>query len=112
MACPAVSSASAKLTEFVTQGNQQVNYSAQAMRMLDLKSTVMWLMMEHMGLIGETHTYDLRNVSLCPARPMLATFITSFCKEISTRLLTIQAPYVNGTLLTYQIGDLCPQFRG
>jgi hypothetical protein len=54
------SASSANLANFLTDGNQQVNYTAQALDMLDLKSTVMWLMVEHMGLLGETHVYDLQ----------------------------------------------------
>ena len=60
---PAASSAN--LAKFLMEGNQQINYTAQALRMLDLKSTVMWLLAEHLGLIGETHTFDLAvNVSI------------------------------------------------
>lgn len=55
---PAASSA--KLANFLTDGNEPVNYTAQALEMLDLKSTVMWLMVEHMGLLGETHVFDLQ----------------------------------------------------
>jgi hypothetical protein len=106
---PNVSSTSGKLTEFITQGNQQVNYSAEAMRMIDLKSTVMWLLIEHMGLIGETHTYDLRE--------RIATGLTGagscdFYYVVLQRnfdpITYNPSQYVNGTLLTYQIGDLCP----
>ncbi len=56
---PAVSRASADLTEFVTQGNQQINYTARALSMLDMTSTVLQMMIQHMGLLGETHVYDL-----------------------------------------------------
>src|ERR1039458_2653009 len=56
---PPVSSASANLTEFIQQGNQQINYTARALSMLDLKSVVLQIMMQHMGLLGETHVFDL-----------------------------------------------------
>ncbi len=104
---PKVSSTSAKLTEFITQGNQQVNYSAQAMRMLDLKSTVLWLMMEHMGLIGETHTYDLRERVAVPGG-VACDFWYVVLQRNFDPLSYDPSQYVNGTLLTYQIGDLCP----
>jgi hypothetical protein len=104
---PRVSSASAKLTEFVTQGNQQVNYSAQAMRMLDLKSTVLWLMIEHMGLIGETHTYDLRERVTEPGAAS-CDFDYVVLQRNFDPITYSPSQYVNGTLLTYQIGDLCP----
>lgn len=50
---------SANLNNFLTDGAQQINYTAQALELLDLKSTVLWLMVEHMGLLGETHVWDL-----------------------------------------------------
>ena len=56
-ALPAASSAN--LASFIMQGNQQINYTAQALGLRDLKSTVLSLMMEHLGLIGETHVWDL-----------------------------------------------------
>ena len=110
---PKVSSASAKLTEFITQGNQQVNYSAQAMRMLDLKSTVLWLMMEHMGLIGETHAYDLRERVLDPAAngDPCAYDITVIQRNFDP-INYGPSQYVNGTLLTYQIGCLTATASG
>jgi hypothetical protein len=107
---PKVSSASAKLTEFITQGNQQVNYSAQAMRMLDLKSSVLWLMMEHMGLIGETHTYDLEERVPVPGA---VNDPCAFYLEVLLRnfdpITYSPSQYVNGTLVTYQIGCLDPE---
>jgi hypothetical protein len=105
---PKVSSASPKLTEFITQGNQQINYSAQAMRMLDLKSTVMWLMMEHMGLIGETHTYDLRERVMEPGATDPCAFDTVVLQRNFDPISYGPSQYVNGTLLTYQIGCLNP----
>jgi hypothetical protein len=97
---------SAKLTEFITEGNQQVNYSAQAMRMLDLKSTVMWLMMEHMGLIGETHTYDLRERVTEPGGVACAFDYVVLQRNFDPVTYS-PSQYVNGRLLTYQIADLC-----
>lgn len=110
-ALPASSSVSAKLTGFVTQGNQQVNYTAEALRLLDLKSTIMWLMMEHMGLIGETHTFDLLEGVLIPtgfpgAGPCNFNYVVAVRNFDPTDYSPSQ--YVNGTLLTYQIGQLCP----
>jgi hypothetical protein len=107
-ALPAASSAN--LATFLTQGNQQVNYTAQALRMLDLKSTVMWIIIEHLGLIGETHTYDLRE------RVAEATLENGGSCAFDYVVLQRNydpvtydvSDYVNGTLLTYQIGDLCP----
>jgi hypothetical protein len=102
---------SAKLTQFITQGNQQINYSAQAMRMLDLKSTVLWLMMEHMGLIGETHTFDLRERVATPAATGSCDFLYVVLQRNFDPISYDPSDYVNGTLLTYQIGDLCPAIQ-
>ena len=55
------------LNNYLTDGNEQINYTAQAGSLLDLKSVVMWLMIEHMGLIGETHVYDMVSRLLPPA---------------------------------------------
>jgi len=103
---PAASNA--RLTQFVTEGNQQINYTAQALRMLDLKSIVMWLMLEHMGLIGETHTYDLRERVAIPGA---SDPCTVYCVVLTRNFdpITYNASeYVNGNLLTYQIGCLAP----
>jgi len=106
---PRASTVNAKISGFITQGNQQVNYTAEALRMIDLKSTVMWLMMEHMGLIGETHTYDLRErvaTGLTGAGP--CDFYYVVLQRNFDPVSYDPSQYVNGTLLTYQIGDLCP----
>ncbi len=94
---------SANLAKFLTQGNQQMNYTAQALRMLDLKSTVMWLMMEHMGLIGETHTFDLQYATLTPTPGEFDYVVLQRNFDPVTYNVS---DYVNGTLLTYQIGFL------
>jgi hypothetical protein len=101
-------SSSANLAKYMTQGNEQINYTAQALRMLDLKSTVMWMMIEHMGLIGETHTYDLAVRSGPVAgNPQCAFEYVVFQRNFDPVTLDT-SDYVNGSLLTYQIGDLCP----
>lgn len=104
---PAASSTSAKLTGFITQGNQQVNYTAEALRMLDLKSTVLWLMMEHMGMIGETHTYDLEERVALPGGTNACDFDYVVLQRNFDPITYSPSQYVNGALLTYQIGDLC-----
>jgi hypothetical protein len=95
----------AKLARFITQGVQQANYSAQAMSLLDLKSEVLGIMLEHMGLIGETHVYDLRT------RQTLAG-TCNFDYYVITRnydpVTYDPTPYVNGTLYNYYIADGCP----
>ena len=103
------SASSANLSAFVTQGNQQVNYSAEAMRMLDLKSVVLWLMMEHMGLIGETHTYDLEERVKVPGTTDPCAFYLEVIQRNFDPVTYNPSSYVNGTLLTYQIGCLDPE---
>lgn len=98
---------SADLNTFITQGNQQVNYTAQALKMLDIKSTVLWVMMEHMGLIGETHTYDLRE-RVAPNGGTGCDYDYAVIVRNFDPVTYAPSPYVNGTLLTYQIGELCP----
>jgi hypothetical protein len=98
------------LSRYVTQGNQQVNYSAQALGLFDLKSAVMGAMLEHMGLIGETHVWDLRS------RYAPSTTIPCYYEYIViNRNFDPQTfdptPYVNGTLYTFQIVDGCPVGR-
>lgn len=97
----------ARLNTFATTGNQQVNYTAQALRMLDLKSTVLWLLIEHLGLIGETHTYDLRERVAVPSEPACDFYYVVLQRNFDP-VTYDPSQYVNGTLLTYQIGDLCP----
>jgi hypothetical protein len=104
-----------KLTSFGTQGNQQVNYTAEALRMLDLKSTILWLMMEHMGLIGQTHTFDLLERVTAPTVAGFAANPCSYDYVVAVRnfdpITYSPSEYVNGTLLTYQIGELCPAIQ-
>src|SRR4051812_38687706 len=64
---PRVSRTSADLSEYLTEGNQRINQSAEALHLLDLKSQTMWLIIEHMGLMAETHTFDLRQRIAQPA---------------------------------------------
>jgi hypothetical protein len=100
---------SANLVQFLTQGNQQINYTAQALRMLDLKSTVMWLLIEHLGLIGETHAYDLRyRVAVPTAGASPCDFDYVVLQRNFDPVTYDVSPYVNGTLYSYQIAGLCP----
>jgi hypothetical protein len=99
------SASTANLANFLTDGNQQINYTAQALEMLDLKSTVMWLMAEHMGLLGETHVYDLLQRShydnaVCDYE---YTVINRNYDPITYNPST----YVNGRGYYYQIWDGC-----
>jgi hypothetical protein len=94
------------LANFLTDGAEQINYTAQAWSLLDLKSTVLWLMAEHMGLLGETHVYDLAARGKYAPRLVTMNILSSIA--ITIRSPTIQPPYVNGRLYTYTIWDGCP----
>jgi hypothetical protein len=104
---PAVtSSSSPSLEQFLTQGNQRINYSAQSINLLDLKSVVMWAMLEHMGLIGETHVFDLGSrVAIAGETCEFDYFVIQRNFDPDTLNPSF---YVNGSEYTYQIYDLCP----
>ena len=104
------SASSANLANFVTDGNEQINYTAQALDMLDLKSTVMWLMVEHMGLLGETHVFDLVQRALVPGGPACDYEYTVIGRNYDPVDYN-PTDYVNGRLYTYYLQDLCPVFN-
>lgn len=99
------SASSANLSKFVTQGVMQANYSAQAMSLLDLKSEVMNVMLEHMGLLGETHVYDLRTRQALPGTCQFDYYVINRNYDPVTY---DPSDYVNGTLYSYVIEDGCP----
>jgi hypothetical protein len=103
-ALPKVSAASPNLTEFITDGNQQINYTAQALSMLDIKSTVLQIMLEHMGLLGETHVFDLGGQTLIGPACTSEYFVLERNYDPITYNPT---PYVNGALYSYTIFDGC-----
>ena len=100
------SASEANLANFLTDGAEQINYTAQAMELLDIKSTVLWLMANHMGLLGETHVYDLA------ARSHYSTPACTYEYFVINRNydpITYQPSlYVNGRLQWYTIWDGCP----
>jgi hypothetical protein len=106
-ALPSVSSASPNLTEFITQGNQQINYTAQALELLDIKSEVMGLIMEHLGLIGETHVFDL-NERVAQVGAPACYFVYAVLLRNFDPISYDPTTYVNGQNYTYYIDDLCP----
>jgi hypothetical protein len=104
---PPVSRTSADLSEFLTEGNQRVNQRAQALQLIDLKSTVLHIMVERLGLFGETHVFDLHDRVSYPGTCNFdyATVIRNF-----DPVTWEPTHFVNGTLYTYNIADLCPAF--
>jgi hypothetical protein len=99
-------SSSAKLANYIMQGNEQVNYTAQALELTDLKSTVLSLMMEHMGLIGETHVWDLhtRNAVAGPPPCLFEYLVINRNYDPATYQ---PSSYVNGINYGYDIWDGC-----
>ena len=101
---PAASAASADLSEFITDGNQQINYTARALCMLDMKSVVLQIMIEHMGLLGETHVFDLLGQGGSCGAAYYQVGVRNF-DPITWNPTT----YVNGTDYGYVIADACMQ---
>jgi hypothetical protein len=99
---PSASSATPDLTEFITDGNQQINYTARALCMLDMKSVVLQLMIEHMGLLGETHVFDLLGQGGSCGAAYYQVGVRNF-DPITWNPTT----YVNGTDYGYIIADAC-----
>ncbi|HEV7927469.1 MAG TPA: hypothetical protein VGR14_19110, partial [Verrucomicrobiae bacterium] len=99
------SASSANLANFITEQNQPINFTAQALDMLDLKSTVMWLMVEHMGLLGETHVFDL--LTRGKNGPLACDYAYSVINRNYDPITYAPSAYVNGQLDTYEIWDGC-----
>jgi len=99
------SASSANLANFLTDGAQQINYTAQATELLDLKSAVLWLMAEHMGLLGETHVWDLL------LRAAYGNVACDFEYYVINRNYDPgtynPTAYVNGRLYDYKMWDGC-----
>jgi hypothetical protein len=101
------SASSANLANFLTDANEPINYTAQALEMLDLKSTVMWLMAEHMGLLGETHVYDLLLRSKVPG-PIACDYDYYNINRSYDPVTYNPSTYVNGRLYGFLDWDGCP----
>jgi hypothetical protein len=99
---------SANLENFLTEGAVQINYTAQAMGLYDLKSVVLSLMAEHMGLLGETHVWDLTARALYPSVPANPCNYEYYIANFSYDPVTYDpSPYVNGRQYGYDIWDGC-----
>jgi len=96
----------ADLSQFATQGNQQINYTARALSMLDLKSTVLQLMIEHLGLLGETHVFDMYAQQTINATTCESAYVVGI--DNFDPITWNPSTYVNGTPYTYVIQDGCP----
>ena len=103
---PPVSRMSKNLTEFLTVGNFRVNQRAQELNILDMKSVTLSLLIEHMGLAGETHVFDL--LHRYADTPTACYFDYTVFINNYDPITYNPSRYVNGTMYTYQIQDTCP----
>jgi hypothetical protein len=105
-----VSSYSASLSEFPLY-SQHVNFTAQSLFLTDLKSVVLGLMVEQMGLADPVaYTWTLRSRTTTPACPVGNSYevIQRNLDTVTSPLNQVQySPYVNGTLYTYSIFENC-----
>lgn len=103
---PTASGATPNLVEFLTDGNQQINYTAQALSLLDVKSVTLQIMLEHLGLLGETHVFDLN------ARVAIPNTTCQYYYYVVTRnydpITYNPSTFVNGVQYGYNIVDFCP----
>lgn len=102
---PRASKMSPDLSEFLLQDAQIPNETARTLTLLDLKSETLQLLLEHLGLIGEEHVYDLQKRVPLPGT-------CQFNYQVIIRnfdpITYDYTPYVNGALYTYVIVDRCP----
>jgi hypothetical protein len=98
---------SININNYLTEGNEQINYTAEAGSLVDIKSTVMWLVIEHMGLLGETHIFDLHSRMLPPAAPPCG-FDYLVINRNWDPVTYDPSVYVNGRQYGYWIWDGCP----
>jgi len=107
-----VSQYSLNLTEVPTQA-QRENYRAEALSLMDMKSLMMTILCEQMGLVSpERYVWTLHdrehfgNVT-CPAGQAYEVVQRSF-DPIPSPLNQFQnSSYVNGTLYSYTIAEFC-----
>lgn len=102
---PRVSKMSPDLSEFLLQDAQIPNETARTLNLFDLKSYTLGILLEHMGLAGEEHVYDLQKRVPFPGT-------CQFDYQVIIRnfdpITYDYTPYVNGALYTYSIVDDCP----
>jgi len=101
---PSVSSMSASLAEYPTEGNFGVNYRAKALRLVDLRSLVIQLLVEHTGLGGDTHVFDLtQRISTTTTCVYYYTYVLRNFDPITWQ----PSRYINGNSYTMQVYDDC-----
>jgi len=103
---------SQQLTEFPTE-TRNVNYQAQALGLVDLKSWTLTLMMEQLGLADPVrYTWNLHDRYLppggaCPQDELYLVVQRNFGVTASSLNQLQYSPYVNNVLYTYYIFEHC-----
>ena len=103
---PAYSRLSQQLTEYPLQ-SQRINYQAQALFLLDLKSYALHALLEQMGLAEpERYTWTLR-ARFIPPGAMCPRVNYAVVHRNFDPVTFEPTAYVNGTLYSYQIVETC-----
>ena len=106
-----VSAYSAELSEWALE-SQRVNYQAQALGLLDLKSSTMMLLAEQAGLAEpDRYTWTLHDRLVgpggCPADVSYLVIKRNFDPVFTVPSELQPSSYVNGTLYSYFITEIC-----
>ncbi len=107
-----VDSYSQQLTEFSLE-TRQMNYQAQALGLLDLKSYTLTLMMSQVGLANPiAYAWTLHNRTLPPGAACPNYFYTVVQRNFDFYATALNqlpySPYINNTLYNYRIREECP----
>ncbi len=112
-ALPPVSQMSADLSEYPLAA-RRTNYKAESLGLLDLKSWTLWMITEQLGLaepdryIWALHDRYLQPNTQCPQGEVYLVIKRNFDPVIGTSLDQLKpTSYVNGTLYSYQLVELC-----
>jgi hypothetical protein len=101
-----VDSYSRDLSEFPLESSR-VNFEAQALHVLDMKSETLHILMEQLGLAEpDRWTWVLRNRALPPGAACPA-FVYSVIKRNFDPITWEPSSYVNGALYSYNIFEYC-----
>jgi hypothetical protein len=86
---------------------RRINYSAQQMHLMDLKSNALWLLLEELGLTdSERYVWTLRTRDTQPG--LSCPFMIYGVTELSFDPWTWNpSPYINDALYTYIIREIC-----
>ncbi len=104
---PPVSQMSPSLSEFSTS-TRRINYQANALGLLDLKTLALGLLMEEIGVAdSERYVWTLRSRFVTPAPVTNYVVVMRNFDPVTWN----PTPYVNGTLYTYSIQEFGPPLQ-